>query len=44
MKLLVKGIGQLVTVTEGAICLAGKDMATIKARPFSPARPEGPGL
>ena len=30
MKLLVKGIGQLVTVAEGASYLAGKDMANIK--------------
>lgn len=32
MKLLVKGIGQLVTVAEGASYLAGKDMANIKVR------------
>jgi hypothetical protein len=31
MKLLVKGIGQLVTVAEGVHWLAGKDMAAIKA-------------
>ena len=32
MKLLVKGIGQLVTVTEGQRFLAGPDMANIKLR------------
>ena len=32
MKLLVKGIGQLVTVAEGATFLAGSDMATIRVR------------
>ena len=32
MKLLVKGIGQLVTVAEGATFLAGADMANIRVR------------
>eukprot|EP00092_Neocalanus_flemingeri_P018092 GFUD01019581.1.p1 GENE.GFUD01019581.1~~GFUD01019581.1.p1 ORF type:complete len:420 (-),score=125.05 GFUD01019581.1:259-1518(-) len=32
MKLLVKGIGQLVTVSEGTRFLAGKDMSNIKVR------------
>ena len=32
MKLLVKGIGQLVTVTEGKRFLAGADMANITLR------------
>ena len=32
MKLLVKGIGQLVTVCEGRRFLAGKDMANITVR------------
>ena len=32
MKLLVKGIGQLVTVTEGQRFLAGQDMANIQVR------------
>ena len=32
MKLLVKGIGQLVTVCEGRRFLAGKDMADITVR------------
>jgi len=32
MKLLIKGIGQLVTVAEGTKFLAGKDMSTIKVR------------
>ena len=33
MRLLVKNIGQLVTVVEGEeVCLAGKDMGQIKVR------------
>lgn len=32
MKLLIKGIGQLVTVTEGSKFLAGNDMSSIKVR------------
>jgi len=32
MKILIKGIGQLVTVAEGTKFLAGKDMSTIKVR------------
>ena len=32
MKLLVKGIGQLVTVSEGQLYLAGDDMANVKVR------------
>ena len=32
MKLLIKEIGQLVTVVEGTRFLAGKDMSSIKVR------------
>ena len=36
MRLLVKNIGQLVTVVEGEeVCLAGKDMGQIKVRLIS---------
>ena len=39
MRLLVKNIGQLVTVVEGEeVCLAGKDMGQIKVRAGRSAR------
>ena len=39
MRLLVKNIGQLVTVVEGEeVCLAGKDMGQIKVRAGGSAR------